>query len=306
MNRSRKFLLIFWIGIFLLCACGTENSAAPTATIDVQALVQTGIAQTLSAVPSFPTDTPQPPTPTATSTSVLFNTPTYDWRPTKAPCLGMDWIADVTIPDNTHMPPGTQFVKTWRIMNTGSCDWTTSYQLVFDSGDQMGAQTYISLPKAVPSGTMVDVSVAMKAPATLGEVKGNWMMLSPEGVKFGSGEGVPIYVQIIVVDTLFAVTGVNISVNNASFTGPCPPGNTFTFTAAISASAPGVVSWQWAWSDGSSGPSGSTTFTSPGTKNVQGIWTVTTSMSGSASLNITDPNHQAFGPGGSFTMTCSP
>lgn len=305
-NRIIIFVAFILAYSLVLSACNASSMVTPTNTPDIQALVETGIAQTLDAATSSPTATVPSNTPTVTATLFPINTPTYDWRPTKAPCNAMEWIADVTIPDNTHLVPGTQFVKTWRIMNSGSCNWNTSWQLVFISGDQMGALNYVPIPRVVASGTMVDLSVMMTAPADLGLHTGNWMVMDPSGVRFGSGDGTaPITVQIITDPYAFAITNVIISVDSASNTSTCPPGHTFQFTAAVTATGPGTAQLQWKWSDGTLGSTDSLTFTAPGTKYSTGSWTVTSSLTGSASVYVDFPNHQTFGPGGTFTMTCT-
>ncbi len=307
MKKIKTFVLIpILAGLLLFNGCKAANYTEPTSTPDIQELVQTSVAQTLTAIPLIPTATLKPATSTPTTTATPLNSPTYDWRPTKAPCNGMEWIQDVTIPDNTHIVPGTQFVKTWRIMNSGSCDWNTNWQLAFDSGEQMGGLLFVPIPRVVPSGTMVDVSVLLTAPMEIGLHTGGWKMMSPSGVKFGSGDGTaPITVQIITDLTAFSVTSVDITVDSSSNTSACPPGHSFTFFAAITVSAPGTVTLQWLWSDGTPGPSDSITFTGPGTKFSNATWTVTSSQSGFARVYIDYPNRQNFGPGGSFTMTCT-
>ena len=51
------------------------------------------------------------------------------------------YLADVTIPDNTVIPPGTSFVKTWKLRNDGNCAWgpgTTVDSMMFVGGTMMG------------------------------------------------------------------------------------------------------------------------------------------------------------------------
>jgi hypothetical protein len=130
--------------------------------------------------------------------------------------------------------------------------------------------------------------------------------MDPSGARFGSGDGTaPITVQIITDPNAFMITDISITVDNASYTGTCPPGHTFQFTAAVTASGPGSTQLQWKWSDGTFGPSDSLTFTAAGTKFSSGSWTVESSITGSASLYVAFPNRQTFGPGGTFTMTCT-
>ena len=49
----------------------------------------------------------------------------------------MHFVADVTVPDGTAFGPHEHFIKTWRIRNSGSCDWT-DYHVVFDNGEPLG------------------------------------------------------------------------------------------------------------------------------------------------------------------------
>ena len=68
------------------------------------------------------------------------------------------FVADVTVPDGTRYDPGATFKKTWRLRNVGTCTWTTSYTMVFDTGTQMGSTTSVNLTNTAP-GQTVDVSL---------------------------------------------------------------------------------------------------------------------------------------------------
>ena len=56
-------------------------------------------------------------------------------------CDWAQFVADVTVPDGTTFAANQTFTKTWRLKNIGFCTWTTSYALVFDSGNSMGGPT---------------------------------------------------------------------------------------------------------------------------------------------------------------------
>ena len=136
-----------------------------------------------SAMPPEPTETPPPPVTT------------------EAGCtLDSQYVADVTIPDGTVMSPGAGFVKTWRVRNSGTCDWEAGFQLVFVSGEQMGGPGNVTLP-AVPAGGQTDISVNQTAPATYGTHKGTWRVQSGEGTVFGTNLTVLIMVPAPVTDT---------------------------------------------------------------------------------------------------------
>jgi hypothetical protein len=102
---------------------------------------------------------------------------------------------DVTVPDGTDYAPGASFTKTWRIKNTGTTTWTTSYKLVFISGDQMGPNTSVTLSAEVAPGATVDLSVNLTAPSTAGRYRGYWKMQNAAGQFFDAS----IYVEIDVV-----------------------------------------------------------------------------------------------------------
>ncbi len=113
---------------------------------------------------------------------------------TEAGCgLNASYVADVTVPDNTVVSPGSSFVKTWRIRNSGTCDWTAGFKLVFVGGQQMGGEAQVAVPPTA-AGSTADLSVNLTAPAAPGTYKGSWRMQSDEGLAFGS----TFYVQVVV------------------------------------------------------------------------------------------------------------
>jgi hypothetical protein len=113
------------------------------------------------------------------------------------------FISDVTIPDKTKIEAGKSFEKTWRLKNSGTCTWSTSYALVFSSGQQMGGPASVALPKSVsPNGT-VDLKVTLTAPNANGTYTGYWKLRNASGVLFGLGTKAdqPFWVQIVVGTT---------------------------------------------------------------------------------------------------------
>ena len=85
------------------------------------------------------------------------------------------------------MPPGANFVKTWRLKNVGTCTWTPSYTMVFINRDLMGAPHRVPVPVQVKPGNTVDLSIQFTAPTLPGEYQGNWMLSDPAGHHFGTG-----------------------------------------------------------------------------------------------------------------------
>ncbi|HET9915269.1 MAG TPA: NBR1-Ig-like domain-containing protein, partial [Anaerolineales bacterium] len=114
-----------------------------------------------------------------------------------ARCNSAAFVTDVTVPDGTVFQPGAGFVKTWRLKNTGTCTWTSAYELAFVSGDPLGATTSMTMPTTAP-GQQVDFSFDMNAPTTPGHYRGYWMLKDPQGNKFGLGTNAdkPFWVDI--------------------------------------------------------------------------------------------------------------
>ena len=145
----------------------------------------------------FPTSTPFP-----TPTRFVF---TATATPTPIPCDLAAFVKDLSVPDASVFPAGTQFVKTWRLLNAGTCIWTTDYGIVFDSGTKMNGQSPKLIGNEVKPGQTIDVSVTLTAPSVEGGYTGNWMMRNAKGEKFGtiggSTNNLPFYVNIIVKNT---------------------------------------------------------------------------------------------------------
>lgn len=108
-------------------------------------------------------------------------------------CDNSSYLSDVTIPDGTVLAPGTTFTKTWSLQNTGSCEWTTSYSMVFYSGNAMSGST-TALSESVSIGSSGNISVELTAPSSAGIYTGYWRLQNASGTSFGEA----VYVQIVV------------------------------------------------------------------------------------------------------------
>ena len=186
-------LVILIVGVLLL-GCESIRSlgkpkatalSSPTQTPEPTSTPTPTEAPTFTRTPR-PTE-PQSPTPTATITSTP--TPTLDISGCK---LGAVYVADVTIPDDTRMVAGKEFVKTWRITNTGDCEWTPAYRLVYVSGAELGEQEFVQVPQTKP-GETADVSVPMKAPDEPGTYQSYWQLCVSD-----TCFGAKVFVRIIV------------------------------------------------------------------------------------------------------------
>lgn len=201
-----QYITLLLITSLILTACGgSPTPAEPTPDI---AAVRTSAASTVESrftltAAAF-TPTPLPPTATNTATPEPEDTAT----PTQPPVVvitnaagtqialtdSLTYIADVTIPDGTFMSPGQDFVKTWRVKNTGSVSWGAGYVLAYAGySNQMSGQ-FIALTEVVLPGQEVELSVQFKAPTEAGEYLSAWTMRNPQGVTFPQ----IIFVKIIV------------------------------------------------------------------------------------------------------------
>lgn len=196
MSKSKHvqiWLFSLLIAVFLVsCNMPRGEQANQQATAEMQTIV----AQTLTAQAQTdqPAPTTAPPTATAEETPAPSVTPTETQAPTATftptstaiPCNRAEFVKDVTIPDGTDFNPGDTFVKTWRLKNTGSCEWTSGYKIIFSSGDQMGGPDAAQLTSGIvsPGGT-VDVSVDLTAPDDPGTYRGNWKLRDPNDQVFG-------------------------------------------------------------------------------------------------------------------------
>lgn len=103
----------------------------------------------------------------------------------------LDYVADATILDGASKASGEHFVKTWTVKNSGSCKWTSGYQLKYLRGEQMDAVDSVPLP-SLASNTTGDVSVEMVGPTKPNLHRGYWQAVDSAGNRFGD----QIYVEI--------------------------------------------------------------------------------------------------------------
>ena len=196
-TRERVALLfVVAASVALLASCNFPSQPSP------QELAATAAAQTVSAQltelsaasPTLPaTNTPVPPPPTGTPSPPPPPSPTV----TPGCSEASQYVSDVTIPDNTLMTPGQNFTKTWRLRNSGTCNWTTAYDAVFVDGNAMGGAASVALAGSVPSNSTVDLSVNMSAPSTNGTFRATYRLRNDKDVLFGT----IFYVQILVGPT---------------------------------------------------------------------------------------------------------
>jgi hypothetical protein len=214
------FMRIFCLIILMVAFVSGCAQVDVTPTIDSPIAIAAAVSTQLANLPTatvVPSSTPETPTPTSTPspttnppTQTVTPTPPYPypyitWTPST--CDYSAFLADLDIVDYSKIPPGITFTKTWRIKNIGTCTWTTQYRFQYISGNPMGADT-IYLPRVVPPGETIDLSLQMTAPDieedysnfwrlrnTAGEIFGTTFYVAIE-VSNGAGESTPTETQI--------------------------------------------------------------------------------------------------------------
>src|SRR5258706_7818777 len=157
LNMNKKRITFIVLIAIILTACGSKAPAetvsptvantqatvatdmpAPAATAAIDTPLSLGEASATSASGPTVTLTPAPP------------------RPTNSPgCTNSaKFVADVTIPDNTQLDGGKEFVKTWRVMNSGTCIWASDYKLAYYSEERMNAPASVPLAITYPAQTL--------------------------------------------------------------------------------------------------------------------------------------------------------
>ena len=310
MNNKLRVVITLMLLVVFLASCNLPSGEAG------EGLSLTAAAQTVQAltsatpfgglvVPSF--------TPIGGSAATLTSSPTLALV-TNTPaatattnCNVAQFVTDITIPDGTIMTPGQAFTKKWRIRNTGSCAWN-GFSMTFDSGDAMGGPASKPIG-AVNPGQEVDLEVNLTAPATNGNYRGYWRIITNGGVLVPvvSGyQGKSFYVDIKVqnpvtaTNTLppsivFAVTSVTFNV-----TGTCP---NFNYTVNVTTNAAGTVNLHRVFSDGGTDTLPRTlVFASASTQSFsEPVYFGVAGSSSWTDIYIDSPNHQQFGRA---TFTC--
>ena len=225
MYNARQILILLLTTGVLLSACAPQATGQPTP--DMNAILTAGVGTFAASI--FQTQTAMAPsvtltptvTPTATATPLGLLSPTASatqfiliaplatlnvtltgtqYTPTANPntlafgCNNLLLLADETIPSGTVFKPEEGFTKTWKVANTGTCDWVYLYHLVFVSGDSLGGEPG-TLGKVIPPGKWTQLSINMQSPRAPGTYTGYWRFADQSGNMFGSTLGVTIEVK---------------------------------------------------------------------------------------------------------------
>ena len=205
---NTKHITLTILLCLLLAACAPKETPIPTPDIGA---IQTAAAKTvmadiaateaaeasLTALPSptlEATMAVETPTVTVTLTVGVLTTPGALGTPLGL-CDDAAFVSDVTISDGSVMTPGQDFLKTWKVRNTGDCTWGAGYTIVYGGYNDKMSGVPASIPTSVTPNQDVDVSVQFKAPTKLGEYLSAWRMANANGYAFGQFFFVKIVVR---------------------------------------------------------------------------------------------------------------
>ena len=211
MKKKKIIITCIFVCVFALATgCGTSSPATPTLDPSV---VMTNVAGTIQAeitlsallTPSATIEPPPTATPLPIPTQSLPQAPTNPAdAPGATPALPADipdkalFIEDVTYPDGTTVWIGEEFIKTWKIENTGTTTWNTGYFLSYWDGEPIMGHPddqFIFIEESVEPNSQISLSVRITAPHTLGTYTNFFRMANDKGQFFGD----PINITIEVV-----------------------------------------------------------------------------------------------------------
>jgi len=235
-TRFKKFLIPIVVLAAAILACRgpfVASTPQPAATLNA---LYTAAAQTLEAMSTQAIATQFSPTATLaipTASPTAFET--YTLVPPLSPvpvsrCDAAAFVSDVTYPDGSNVTLGGTFTKIWRLKNIGTCTWTTSYTLVYVTGERFGAPAAVAVPTTVGPGQTVDLAVNLTAPSQSGHYRGFWKLRNASNVLFGIGQEADSNFFVDINVTGYAVTGYDFIANycndanwqNDSRDLPCP------------------------------------------------------------------------------------
>ena len=233
MSTNKFPIFLFFVSVVITqLACNLGSSTATPDTFATLNGLYTASALTLEAggTPTGYTATPGLPLPTPTGTiASATNIPISQTPVPVSRCDAMQFLGDVTYPDGSLVTRNNTFIKIWRIKNNGTCSWTPSYALVYDSGDLMSGPSAVALGRNVNPGETIEVPVTLIAPNKDGNYRGYWKLRNASGVLFGFGAqaNTAFWVDVKVAGS--AYTAYNFADNyceadweNNAIALPCP------------------------------------------------------------------------------------
>ena len=202
---NAKHISLALLLALLITACAPTATPAPTADINA---ISTAAAETVVAnITGTALAEPPTPLPTATeapATEAPTLTPTVALAITFGPgtsgplCEVFKFVADINYPDDTGVAAGSEFIKTWKIRNVGTCAWGAGYKVAYAGYTDKMNGAPLAITTVVQPGQEIEVSVQFKAPTKPGVYVSAWTMANPQSVNFFDDRGKPFYVRVVV------------------------------------------------------------------------------------------------------------
>jgi hypothetical protein len=111
------------------------------------------------------------------------------------PCTDNASLESISVPDGYRVTPGTAVNVTWRVRNSGNCQWDSSYKLAFVGGERMGGEESLAVSGVIGEQGTVEFTAHLYAPQTPKIYEGRWKMKDSSGTEFGND----VYVRIEVI-----------------------------------------------------------------------------------------------------------
>ncbi len=278
MKKKILFMLIILSLIISACEKSTEVDAESIATSAAQTVEArfTEMAKTMTPEPSSVEESaPAETGATPTATTVPTETPvpnTGEVLPDD--CLVANFAGE-TVPDGTIVAPGEYFMKSWTIINNGTCTWHNGYKLVYWDGSLLGGAAEYPFFEEIAPGETMTFPIQLLAPTEPGIYEGAWKFKSPSGHIFGVGQyNAPVSVSISVGDDLDSgITSVYYTLDRDPTFG-CPTNVHWNIIATITVSGPMKIVAQFQQSDGNHTPKKTLDFTEAGSKTMKVTWTL--------------------------------
>ncbi|CAG1008463.1 hypothetical protein ANAEL_03673 [Anaerolineales bacterium] len=195
---KENLLVVILVSVLMISACRAQSPAESTAMPPPTESPTAAQIPTFTATPPVEASTtPTPETPVPTNPPDCTNSAAF--------------VADVTIADNEFINGGSDFTKTWRVKNTGTCVWGPDYTLAHYSGDRMFAPASVPLSVTYP-GQTVDISMQLSAPTTDGKYTGFFVIKNPAGLVMKVDNDSRLWVIINVSSQVAAATDAAIPV----------------------------------------------------------------------------------------------
>ncbi|KAJ8794750.1 hypothetical protein J1605_003059 [Eschrichtius robustus] len=91
----------------------------------------------------------------------------YDFERPNISVPSMSFVEDATIGEGESIPPDTQFMKTWRMQNSGAEAWPPGVCFKYVRGDQFGL-VHVVMVRPLEPQEIADVSVQVCSPGRAG------------------------------------------------------------------------------------------------------------------------------------------